>query len=142
MERAFSCWPLKKKPSFASYSWKESKWCRMCHENFDYIMEYLSILLDEHVMRFKSEHIMTPAHEWLQCAMQQLDFPYAKLKSVVLPWKVVDPRFRCVDLVEGYRKAFISQLEDGDPFKAYERCARDIPQFVLEKSNVVNAFES
>ena len=80
--------------------------------------------------------------EWLQNDAPQLDFPYAGIDDVTFPWKVIDPKFRRADIVQGYRLQFISTFEDGDMFKAYGSCKRDIPAFVLEHGNGSLAFES
>lgn len=138
----FPGWPLKKDPSFSSYSWKESKWCRMCHENLGLTIDYLSILLDEWIWRHSSTF---PAHsmiDWARNLPVFIDFPYAGLDKAVLPWKCIDSKFRTEDIISGYRKQYCAmQIDDGDPFAAYARCKRDIPEFVVEEFNLDNAFE-
>ena len=142
MGRFFSNWPMKKKPSFSSYGWKESKWCRACHENYDCCISCLSALVDESAWRMSLDHSHQAFLEWLQNDAPQLDFPYAGIDDVTFPWKVIDPKFRRADIVQGYRLQFISTFEDGDMFKAYGSCKRDIPAFVLEHGNGSLAFES
>ena len=136
----FCGWPLKKHPKFNAYGWKESRWCRMCHENYDYVVSYLSALLDEHAYRHSSMHA---DHEVLQWAMSNSIvecFPYARIESISLPWKCIDVKFRSSDIVVGYRKQYCSQIEDGDAFAAYGSCRRDIPQFVVDELGLSNAY--
>ena len=142
MERFFVDWPFKKKPSFSSYGRKESKWCRACHENFDYCKGYLDILLTEAEYRYCKDSDKRSFLDWIQFDIPKFDFPYANLKNIILPWKVIDPKFRRIDIIEGYRLQFIDSFEDGDAFKAYGSCKRDIPTFVLEHTNAQLAFES
>lgn len=142
MDRFFPNWPLSKKPSFAAYSRRESKWCKMCFENWSYAREYLEALLDEAAYRDGSEHASASFLPWLDLDMPHIDLPKARIDEVVLPWKAIEPRFRRVDVIEGYRLQFMSTFEDGDPFKAYGSCRRDIPQFVVEHFNLGMAMES
>lgn len=142
MNRFFLNWPLTKKPSFAAYGWKESKWCKMCKENFDLCKVYLSILLDEVAWRDGSEHKNASMLQWLELDMPAVDLPAVGLSEATLPWKAVDPKFRRADAIEGYRLQFMSTFEDNDPFKAYGSCKRDVPEFVLRHFNANQAFES
>lgn len=142
MSRFFPSWPFKKKPSFNAYSRKESKWCKMCYENWSYTKEYLSILFDEATYRDGSENEKTAFLIWLDYSMPSTDLPKTGLDKVYLPWKAVDPKFRRVDVIEGYRLQFMSTFEDTDPFKAYGSCKRDIPEFVLKHFNLQQALES
>ena len=141
MDRFFKNWPMKKKPSFNAYGRKESKWCRSCHENYDYCINYLKTLIDESAYR----NILNNDHQafldWLDFDSLKIDFPYAKIEDVVLPWKCIDPKFRRINIIDGYRLQFIDSFEDGDMFKAYENCKRDIPIFVLEYENANMVFE-
>ena len=138
----FTGWPLRKNPSFSAYSWPESKWCRMCHENYDFIVNYLSILLDEHIWRHSSMHLSYPMLQWAETNSIISSFPYAHLENIVLPWKSVDPKYRSEDIIDGYRNQYCAtQIEDGDAFGAYSRCKRDIPDFVVKTFNLDNAFE-
>lgn len=141
MSTKFCGWPLKKTPKFNAYEWRESKWCRSCHENYDFICNYLAILLDEHAYRYSSTHELQDVASWLSTTDVVANFPYVGIDDVVLPWTSIDPRFRDVDIVKGYRKQYCSQIEDGDAFAAYAKCKRDIPQFVVDEFNLENAFE-
>ena len=131
MDRFFPNWPLKKKPSFAAYSRKESKWCRLCGENYGYVVKYLKCLFDEYEYRDASLHQSMAFLDWLEMDMPHFDLPLAGISNVVLPWKTIEPRFRRVDVVDGYRLQFMSLFEENDPFKAYGPCKRDIPEFVV-----------
>lgn len=142
IDRFFPSWPMSKKPSFAAYGRKESKWCRSCRENYDFTVAYLEALLDEHSYRDSSKHSGQAFYEWLVAGMMPCSLPKAGLEDIVLPWKAVDPKFRRVDTIEGYRLQFMESFEDGDPFKAYGSTCRDIPQFVIDYFNCSQALES
>jgi len=142
MSRLFPEWPGHHVPSFAAYGKKESKWCRMCHENFDYTAKYLRSLLDERMFRKPKTCCEEDIWSWVMSAIDNVDFPYSGIDKVVLPWKALEPRWRRTDIIEGYRLQYISQLEDGDPFTAYSTCKRDIPKFIVEKCALQMQFES
>lgn len=138
----FAGWPLSKSPSFNAYSWIESKWCRMCHENYDMTVSYLSALLDEYIWRHSRMHQSHSVLQWATSNELMSSFPYAHIEKVAFPWKSVDPKFRTEDIVTGYRKQYCAtQIEDGDAFKAYSRCKRDIPDFVVEAFSLKDTFE-
>lgn len=137
----FLGWPSKKMPKFNSYGWKESKWCRMCHENYDYICKYLEVLLDEYSYRHSNMYDFHDVLEWMQATDEIGRFAYAGISNVVLPWKSIDPKFRDEDIIKGYRKQYCSQIENGDAFAAYAKCKRNIPSFVVEEFDLNNAFE-
>lgn len=142
MVEFFPNWPLKKQPLFNAYGRKETKWCRMCRENFDYVKQYLSILLDEYAYRNSSEHEMTSFLQWLEFDMPKIDLPFARIDIIYLPWKVINPRFRRQNIVEGYRLQYMSAFKTTNPFEEYGSCKRDIPKFVLEYFNASNIFNS
>lgn len=142
LNEKFSGWPMKKLPRFNAYSWKEAKWCRMCHENLDYIVKYLEILLDEYAFRHSSMHESYCLLDWIRTYSTIDSFPYAGIANITLPWKSIDPRFRTIDIISGYRKQYCSQIADGDAFAAYARCKRDIPDFVIDAFDLKNAFEN
>ena len=137
----FSGWPLSNVPRFNAYSWHESRWCRMCHENYDCIVSYLHALLDEYAYRYSSKHKVDALAQWASTNNIISSFPYAQISSITLPWKSIEPRFRSSNIIEGYRNQYCSQIEDGDPFLAYSRCKRDIPDFVVDAFHLDNAFE-
>lgn len=136
----FPNWPLEKKPSFSAYGYKESKWCRQCHENYDYAVSYLSALLLEYEYRNGRQHLSSKLLDWLSFDMPKIDFPYANISNITLPWKSLDIKYRIPNIVDGYRKKFIDSLEDDDPFKAYGGVPRDIPDFVIDAYNKSTAF--
>ena len=140
LERFFPNWPLDKKPSFSAYGYKESKWCRQCHENYDYIISYLANLFLEYEYRNYHQHLNAKILDWLSFDMPQFDFPYVGIDNVVLPWKALDVKYRLPNILNGYRKKFIDSFEEDDPFKEYSGVPRDIPDFVLDahdKSTIV-----
>ena len=141
MCRFFPNWPLKKKPSFSAYRRKESKWCRMCYENWAYAKCYLKHLLDESEWRTGTVNESAKVLDWIEYDMPSISLPSANLNEVYLPWKSIEPRFRRVDVIEGYRLQFMSTFEDNDPFKAYGACKRDIPDFVLQHFNLQGIYE-
>ena len=103
MDKFFPIWPLKQKPKFMQYSSKESKWTRKCAEHYEYIKKYMSILLDEYLYRFNKEHGLAKFIEWEEFDAPKLNIPYGKLSKIVLPWKVIDPQYRKVNIIDGYR---------------------------------------
>lgn len=142
MSRLFLGWPGKHHPSFSAYGRKESKWCRACHENFDYMARCLRSLLDERMFRKPRTCHEEEILEWVMSAIVHVDFPYAGIDKVVLPWKALDTKWRRLDIIEGYRLQYVAELEDGDPFTAYTTCKRDIPSFVIDKCQAHMQFES
>lgn len=142
MDRFFPHWPLKKKPSFSAYGRKESKWCRSCLENYNCAKQYLGILLNELEFRESTKSDVESILNWIEIDMPRIELASIGLSIVVFPWKVVNPKFRRENVVDGYRLQFISTFEDNDPFKAYGPCKRDIPQFVLDYFNCGQSYES
>ena len=114
----------------------------MCFENWSYAKEYLSALLDEIAYRDGSENENALLLRWIDIDMPHIDLPKARISKVVLPWKAIDPIFRRVDVIEGYRLQFMSMFEDNDPFRAYGNCRRDIPDFVIRHFNASQSYES
>ncbi len=142
MERFFPNWPLKKKPSFSAYGRKESKWCRQCLENYNYVKKYLAILLNELEYRESTHNESAMVFSWISLDMPFIDLKPIGLHEVVLPWKAISPKFRRLNAIDGYRLQFMSTFEDNDPFKAYGLCKRDIPAFVLDHFNCSQSYES
>lgn len=134
INRFFPNWPLSKKPAFSSYSYKESKWCRQCHENYDYVLSYLRELLLEYEYRNGHQHLNTRIIDWFDLDMPKFDFPYANV-DVILPWKSLDLKYRRQNIIDGYRLKFMSTFEE-DVFKEYDKCPRDIPDFVIKYFNL------
>lgn len=69
MDRFFPNWPSNRKPSYAAYGRKESKWCRMCLENYNYVKDYLVVLLEEAVYRDGQEHSLACIYRWIEYDM-------------------------------------------------------------------------
>jgi hypothetical protein len=79
MDRFFPNWPSNRKPSYAAYSRKESKWCRMCLENYNYVKDYLVVLLEEAAYRDGQEHGLASIQRWIEYDMPHIDLPAAGL---------------------------------------------------------------
>ena len=126
----FPLWPLKQKPSFMQYTSKESKWTRKCKEHYDYIKKYFDILLDEYLYRFNKEHGLAKLSEWLELDAPDIKIPLANISKIVLPWKVINIKYRRKDILESYRLQFMNTLEC-KPEQAFMKTKRDIPDFVI-----------
>lgn len=79
MDRFFPNWQSNRKPSYAAYSRKESKWCRMCLENYNYTKDYLTVLLEEAAYRDGQEHSLACIYHWIEHDMPHIDLPKAGL---------------------------------------------------------------
>jgi hypothetical protein len=130
MERFFPLWPLKQSPKFMQYTSKESKWTRKCKEHYDYVKQYLDILLEEYLYRFGKEHGLAKFSEWLNFDAPKLNIPIGNISKIILPWKVLDIKYRRKNIIEGYRLKFLSTIEKPDI--DFLKTKRDIPDFVLE----------
>lgn len=131
MAAMFPLWPLRQKPSFAKYTSKESKWARKCQEHMSYVAKCMAALLDEYTYRFGKTHGLAKFLEWHEFDAPKLNVPFGKLKSIVLPWKVLDVKFRRKDITTGYKCKLMSTIQT-DPVEAYMRTKRDIPSFVVD----------
>lgn len=134
LNRFFPLWPLKQKPLFNQYKSKTSKWCRMCKEHYDYVKSYLDILLDEYEFRYQKEHGLKKFSEWLDVDAPQLQIPEGHISKIVVPWKILNPKFRCKDICEGYRRQYAAMLQN-DGVKIDDFKNRDIPEFLLSKDS-------
>ena len=134
MAKLFPGWSSSRKPSFNKYSSKTSKWCRQCKEHFDYVLIMLRAFLDEYQFRAKKLHQDEAVYEWFLSNSSQVKIPYAKLKSLDLPWKVLKPQYRCKDIVAGYRRQFMHCFIDSYSKAIYEysNVNRNVPQFILD----------
>lgn len=137
MDRFFPLWPLKQRPKFMQYMSKESKWTRKCFEHYEYIRKYMSILLDEYLYRFSKEHGLAKFIEWLDFDAPKLQIPLAHLSKIILPWKVINIKYRKKDILDGYRLQFIHSLEK-KPTAEFLKTKRDIPVFILKYFNLDN----
>lgn len=134
-DRLFPDWPMQKIPSFVQYNSKCSKWCRQCREHYEYILNYMQILLDEYQFRFKKQHAMQKFIDWSIVCPIAPNIPYAKIKSINLPWKDLKIKYRRKNIVDGYRLQFMNSFEK-DPFDEYNGSMRDIPKFVVDYFNL------
>lgn len=131
LDRFFPLWPLQQKPKFNKYMSKEGKWIRKCKEHYDYVHKYLGILLDEYQYRFGKEHKLNKFLEWLDFDAPKLNIPEGHLKKIILPWKVINIKYRRKNILDGYRLQFISLLEK-EPQEEFLKTKRDIPEFIVK----------
>lgn len=131
MDKFFPLWPLKQKPSFMQYLSKESKWTRKCAEHYEYVKTYMSILLDEYLYRFNKEHGLAKFIEWLEIDAPKLNIPYAHLSKIILPWKVINIKYRKPIILDGYRLQFMNSF-DKNPTDEFMKTKRDMPDFVIK----------
>ena len=134
MDKFFPLWPLRQKPPFNQYKSKVSKWCRQCSEHYDYIKTYLDILLQEYEYRYKKMHGLEKFLDWLECDAPQLNIPKGNISKIVIPWKVLNPKYRRRDICLGYRLQYKAFLEN-DGIKVQDFKNRDIPEFLLQKNS-------
>ena len=135
MDKFFPLWPLKQKPRFMQYASKESKWTRKCAEHYNYVKQYMSILLDEYLYRFNKEHGLAKFIEWLDFDAPKLNIPNGNIKKIILPWKVIDVKYRRSNILEGYRLKFMNSF-DKKPVDEFMKTKRDIPEFVIKHFNL------
>lgn len=134
MEHFFPLWPLKQPPPFNQYSSKTSKWCRQCKEHYDYIKTYMDVLLQEYEYRNKKPHGLEKFLEWLECDAPQMNIPQGNIKKIVVPWKVLNPKYRRKDIQLGYRLQYKALLEN-DGIKITDFKNRDIPEFLMQQNS-------
>lgn len=130
IDEFFPSWPFKAKPSYSLYSTKTSKWVRACKEHLDLTKTYLDILLDEYELRFRKQHKLHEFLNWL--AFSDFDLKPANLKTIVFPWKVLNPKYRNKDICLGYRKALLGTLTRAYIFDEFKDSKRDIPDFIVD----------
>jgi len=134
MDRFFPCWPLKIWPKFQSFGTRQSKWTRKCKEHFDYVKNYMNILLDEYEYRTGKEHGLGKFLEWVDIDAPKITIPEGKLKSITLEWKTLNPRFRRKDIIEGYKLQYKHYLSNsGIDMQDFSK--RDVPEWLMTKSN-------
>lgn len=129
MDAYFQFWPLKDKPSFKLYTSKTSKWCRQCKEHFEYVRRYLDILFNEFEYRYNKPHKKFRFSEWLDFECK-VNIPMANIKSLVLPWKNLNPKYRRKNIIDGYRLQYIKSFSAESVFEEFKDSKRDIPEFV------------
>ena len=132
MDKLFPCWPLKIQPKFQGYGTRQSKWTRKCKEHFDYVKLYMKALLDEYEYRTGKVHGMSKFIEWLEFDAPTIAIPEGKLKKITLEWKVLNPKYRRKDIIEGFRLQYKSILGNDD-LKIDDFTKRDVPEWLMEK---------
>lgn len=130
IDRVFPGWPFRKQPAMKYYTSRTSRWARQCGEHFEYMFEYLDIMLAEYESRKSRRHQMAGFSDWL--AGSGFGLPKANLKTIALPWKALKKRFRRKDIIEGYRLQYCWSIPEGDVYGAYKNTERDIPDFVIK----------
>lgn len=134
MDKLFPAWPLKLNPKFANYGSRQSKWCRKCKEHFDYIKTYMQICCDEYEYRTGKAHGLSKFIEWLEYDAPFIKIPIGNVKKINLEWKVLNPKYRRKNIIEGYRLQYKSIIVNNG-LKESEFMKRDIPSFLIEKDN-------
>lgn len=134
MERLFPLWPLKLRPPFGQYKTRASKWCRMCKEHYDYVKQYLDVLLLEYEFRYQKPHGLSKYLEWEELDAPKLNIPSAHVSKVTIPWKCLSPQHRRKDICEGYRAQYKAMLLN-DGIKVSDFKNRDIPEFLCDNSS-------
>lgn len=130
MDKHFPLWPLSIRPPYQGYNSKEGKWCRKCLERYTFISNYLDVLLDEHFYRKGKEHDMAKFAEWNKCDAPRLHIPAGNLKTIMLPWNVLEPKFRKADILAGYRLQYKQTIEKAGGVKVQDYTRRDVPDFL------------
>lgn len=127
----FPNWPLRQKPSFSCYKSKVSKWCRKCNEHYEYVVNYLNILLSEYFYRYSKHHNIEKFMNWLISDAPRLNIPNGNLKKIILPWKCLNPLYRNIDICKGYRDQYKALLKNYG-IKVSDFKNRDIPEFLID----------
>ena len=125
----FTNWPFNKGPRFNKYNTKESKWCRMCNEHYEYVKTYLSVLLAEYAYRTGKPHEFEDFLSWELLDAPKLKIPNGNLKSIQLPWKNLNPKYRRKDIIEGYILQYKSLITH--PLTDYKDSNIDIPDWIM-----------
>lgn len=134
MDKWFPLWPLRVQPKFQGYGTRQSKWCRKCKEHFDYVKRYMDILCQEYEYRFCKVHGMQKFIEWLEFDAPKLNIPEGRLSKITLEWKVLNPRYRRKNIVEGYKLQYKAVLQN-DGINMNDFTKRDIPEWLLVKED-------
>lgn len=123
--------------SFSNYANKTAKWSRKCREHYQTFVNYLGVCITEEYFRFGK---LKKSHE-IGIILTKNDgfenkIPLGNLSNIIFEWKCLPVKYRCKDVVEGYKKLFLSKIEN--PFEEYAMSKRDIPDFVMEKFKLEN----
>lgn len=134
MDKYFPLWPLKIQPKHQAYGTRQSKWCRKCNEHFQFVRNYMKVLCAEYEYRTGKMHGMQKFIEWMEFDARQLAIPNANIKKITLEWKVLNPKWRRKDIIQGYRLQYKALLQnDGIDMKDFTK--RDIPEWLVSKEN-------
>ena len=106
----------------------------MCKEHNDYIKKYMDILLVEYEYRFGKQHGLTKFLEWNEYDAPALKIPVGNISKIVIPWKVLNPKYRRKDIYEGYRLQYAALLKN-DGIKVDDFAKRDIPDFLVSSTS-------
>lgn len=134
LEQFFPLWPFKTKPSFLQYTSRLGKWCRMCQEHYEFMKKCMDSLLTEYEFRNGKPHALDKFLEWTEYDAPKLKIPAGNIKKIVVPWKVLNPKYRRKDIYEGYRLQYKAFLEN-DGIKVDDFKKRDIPEFLVQKNS-------
>lgn len=134
-DKYFPLWPLKLKPPFNQYKAIHSKWTRKCREHYDFICNYLDILLLEYEYRYGKQHGLQKFSDWLKFDARKLNIPYGNLKKIIVPWKCLNPKFRNKDIYLGYRNQLKALIENDGGVKITDFKNRDVPDFLVKNDN-------
>ena len=130
LDRFFPCWPLRQLPSYAAYGTRTSKWCRKCKEHMDYISAYMEALCIEYEYRTGKAHGLHKFLEWMLVDAPKIKMPIGNLKKIIIEWKVLNPKFRRKNILEGYRLQYKHILQN-DGIKISDFTKRDVPEWLL-----------
>lgn len=135
LNKFFPTIPTSVIPPFLFYSSVEAKWARKCGEHYMLLSRHLEYACLEYVYRFDRSHpveIMVPwfLGEPIQLGLQNISFPMVGLKTIVLPYRNLPPKYRRRDIVQGYREYFASLVND--PMSEYLDAKREVPEFLLK----------
>lgn len=94
----------------------------------------MDALLTEYEFRNGKPHGLDKFLEWVEYDAPPLKIPVGNIKQIVVPWKVLNPKYRKKDIYEGYRLQYKAMLEnDGIKVDAFKK--RDIPEFLIQKNS-------
>lgn len=131
MGKYFIGWPDNEPPKFLKYSSPESKWTRSCLENYNFILKYLAILLDEYYLRTKNQHKFSKFLDWFN-EIEPLPLYSTNNTKIILPWKNLEQKYQKRDIIQGYRLKYMDSVDYNDIIKEYNLSKRDIPTWIIK----------